>query len=51
MIVTYRDSLGYVDVVVSEDGIDFADGFAYFTSGYRDYKIPVEHMVCVLENV
>lgn len=51
MIVTYRDSLGYVDVIISEDGVDFVDGFAYFTSGHRNYKIPAEHMVCVQENV
>ena len=48
MIVTYRDHLGYVSVNVSEDGVDFVDGFAYFTSlSNMDYKIPAEHIACI----
>lgn len=49
MIVTYRDSLGYVDVAVSEDGIDFVDGFAYFGSENHDYKILADRIVCIRE--
>ena len=47
MTLTYHDGLGYVKVEVNEDGIDFLDGFAYFSSGNRAYKILSEQMVCI----
>lgn len=49
MIVTYRDSLGYVDVV-AEDGIYFSDGFAYFGSENHDYKILADRIACIYES-
>lgn len=50
MIITYRDSLGYVGVTVSEGGIDFVDGFAYFGSENHDYKIMADRIVCIRED-
>ena len=50
MNLAYHDGLGYVKVEVNEDGIDFLDGFAYFSSGHRDYKILSEHIVCIRDD-
>lgn len=50
MTLTYHDGLGYVKVEVTEDGIDFLGGFAYFSSGNRDYKILSEHIVCIRDD-
>lgn len=50
MIVTYRDSLGYVDVTVTEGGIDFVNGYVCFTSGNWDYKILADRIVCIRED-
>lgn len=45
MEITYSDELGGVVREVDENGVDFLDGFAYFTSGDKDYKIPMEDVV------
>ncbi len=50
MIVTYRDSLGYVEVTVAEGGIYFNDGFAYFGSENHDYKILADQIACIYES-
>ena len=47
MIVAYRDGVGFVTVIINEDGVSFQDGYAYFTSGARDYKIPTDHLMRV----
>ncbi|MBR0382379.1 MAG: hypothetical protein IJH71_08090 [Eubacterium sp.] len=42
MKIVYRDTLGIVAMEVNRDGIDFCDGFAYFTADWgEDYKIPM----------
>lgn len=43
--LTYRDALGEVVVWVNEWGIDFSDGYAFFTVGEEDYKIPMENLI------
>ena len=50
MTITYHDGLGYVEVEVTADGIDFIDGFAYFSSGNRDYKMLAERIVCIRDD-
>lgn len=45
MTVIYRDEVGVVAATLPDgelgETIDFNDGFAYFTAGEQDYKIPV----------
>lgn len=47
MIVAYRDEAGFVTVIANEDGVSFSDGYAYFTSGSKDYKVPIAHLMRV----
>ena len=42
MTVVWRDEWGVVYTSVDECGISFCDGFAHFSDGYRDYKVPVD---------
>ena len=45
MAVTYRDELGYVQVKVDSNGIQFVDGYALFGNDEREYKIKVENLM------
>lgn len=45
MEITYRDELGVIVREVNEDGVDFLDGYAYFTSDDKDYEVLVEDVV------
>lgn len=47
MTVTYRDELGYVQVKVDSNGIQFVDGYALFGNDEREYKVKVENLVCI----
>ena len=47
MIVAYRDGIGVVTVIANNDGVSFQDGFAYFTCGAKDYKVPVDRLMQV----
>ena len=52
MIVTFRDSLGYVFVEVDQYGISFSqsnDGgfFAAFSDGEKDYKISTTDLLSI----
>lgn len=47
MTVTYRDELGYVQVKVDNDGVQFVDGYAYFGNDEREYKIKIENLVSI----
>ena len=44
MIITIRDGLGYVSLEIEND-IAFMDGYAFFTSDNKDYKVHAEHVV------
>lgn len=50
MQVTYRDNLGYITVTLDAygDGVSFFDGFAWFSDGERDYKIPVANLESII---
>lgn len=45
MTVTYRDELGYVQVEVDSNGIQFTDRYAYFSSDEKEYKVKIENLV------
>lgn len=47
MLLTYRDKLGMVNIVVDGYNIGFVNGFAFFSSEGENYKIPIENIVCV----
>ena len=47
MLMTYRDAIGYVSVIVDEHGISFLDGYAYFSDNKKEYKVPVGNIVSV----
>lgn len=52
MIVTFRDSLGYISVEVDQYGISFSqsnDGgiFAMFSDGEKDYKISATDLLSI----
>lgn len=47
MLVTYRDELGMVEVVVDGYNVGFVNGFAFFSSEEKDYKIAIENIICV----
>lgn len=47
MLLTYRDELGMVEVVIDSYNIGFVNGYAFFSSGEKDYKIPIENIICV----
>ena len=43
MLIMYSDALGVVTVEVDSMGINFCDGFAYFSDeNGKEYKIKVE---------
>jgi len=44
MIIVYRDEIGEAAVYVNEYGISFCEGYAYFSSNTRDYKVKIEHI-------
>ena len=41
MRITWRDEIGTICTKVDEYGVSFLDGFAVFSDGERDYKVPV----------
>ena len=45
MTVVYRDELGYVQVKIDSNGIQFVNGYALFGNNEREYKIKVENFV------
>jgi hypothetical protein len=47
MIVTYRDEIGMVEIIVDEYDIGFVDGYAFFSSDEKDYKIAIDSIVCI----
>ena len=47
MIVTYRDKMGLVEVFVDGYNVGFVNGYAFFSSVNRDYKINVNDIVCI----
>lgn len=48
MIITYIDDLGEALVNVDEHGIDFYEGFAYFSSKLgKDYEINISHIISI----
>ena len=47
MNVTYRDELGMVEVVVDGYNVGFVNGYAFFSSEDKDYKIAIENIVCI----
>lgn len=47
MKVTYRDDIGILEVVVDGYNVDFMNGFVFFSSGEKDYKIAIENIICV----
>ena len=49
MILVYRDDIGYVQVEVDNNGIQFVDGYAYFGNNEREYRIKIEDVVCIEE--
>lgn len=51
LIVCYRDQGGVVAVEVDHNGIDFADGKAFFNcdGAEKDFIIPIESLVAVKE--
>lgn len=49
MRIVYRDQGGYIAALVDNDGVDFSDGFAYFTADGRDYKIDVQNIVRIVQ--
>lgn len=44
MIITIRDGLGYVSLEI-ENNITFMDGYAFFTSDNKEYKVHAEYAV------
>ena len=47
MSVTYRDTLGMVEVVIDDYNVGFVNGYAFFSSEEKDYKIPVANIICI----
>ena len=47
MLVTYRDELGMVEVVVDGYNVGFVDGYAFFSSEDKNYNIAIENIVCI----
>ena len=47
MTLVYRDELGYVQVVVDNNGVQFVNGYAYFENDEREYKIRIENLVSI----
>ena len=42
MKIVYRDDLGYVALECDADGVQFLDGFAYFSDASgEDHEIPI----------
>lgn len=55
MTVIYRDEIGIVSVTMADDDlgrtIDFCDGFAFFTAGDQDYRIPISALVQIQQPI
>ena len=49
MTLIYCDELGYVQVKLDNNGVQFVDGYAYFGNDEKDDKVKVEHLVCIGE--
>lgn len=47
MILVYRDEIGYVRVKIDNNGVQFVDGYAYFGSDEKEYKIKIENLVSI----
>ena len=47
MLLIYRDEIGYVQVEVDNNGIQFLDGYAYFGNDEREYKIKAENIMSI----
>ena len=47
MILVYRDEIGYVQVEVDNNGVQFVDGYVYFGNDEREYKIKVENIISI----
>ena len=47
MKIYYRDEGGGVCVDVDEYGIQFLDGFAYFSNGEREFRIPISDLLSI----
>ena len=47
MILVYRDEIGYVQVEVDNNGVQFLDGYAYFGNDEREYKIKIENLISI----
>jgi hypothetical protein len=45
MKIVYRDRLGYVELDVDGNGIDFMDGIAYVSNDTGDYRINAERII------
>lgn len=44
MIVIFRDEVGGNAIYVNKYGVSFCDGYAYFSSDTRNYKVPVGYI-------
>ena len=45
MLIMFSDSLGVVTVEVDSEGVNFCDGFAYFSDeNEKEYKIKIENI-------
>lgn len=44
MYIVFRDELGLVSVPVDENGVHFVAGFAFFSDGEKEYRIPIKHL-------
>ena len=50
MTIVYRDEVGTIARSVDGDGVDMADGFAYFADmDGNDYKIPLSEILRIVE--
>ena len=47
MNVTYRDELGMVEVIVDGYNVGFVNGYAFFSSEEKDYKVAIGNIVCI----
>ena len=47
--IVYRDNLGYIVLECDSDGVQFLNGFAYFSDIYgEDHKIAVSAIVEIM---
>ena len=47
MKVTYRNELGMIEVIVDGYNVGFVNGYAFFSSEEKNYKIAIENIVCI----